>query len=46
MPDQIPKPLLSTKVNAAIVVAANKGSERGAENRILIGDTANSRADL
>ena len=40
------RPHCSTKVNAAKVVAANNDSERGAENKILIGDTAKSRADL
>ncbi len=40
------RPHCSTKVNAAKVVAANNDSDSGAENKILIGDTAKSRADL
>ena len=46
MPDQVPRPLLSTKVKAANVVAAKRDSATGVENKTLIGDIANRRADL
>ena len=46
MPDQVPRPLLSTKVKAANVVAAKRDSATGVENRTLMGDMAKSRADL
>ena len=46
MPDQIPSPQRSTKVNAAKEVAANKDSATGAENKTLIGDTAKGNEDL
>ena len=36
----------STKVKAANVVAANKDSATGVENKTLIGDTANNKDDL
>ena len=46
IPDQIPRPYLSTKVNAANEVAANNDSATGVENKTLIGDTANNNEDL
>ena len=46
MPDHNPKPYRSTKVKAANVVAANKDSATGVENKTLIGDTANNKDDL
>ena len=46
IPDQVPRPLLSTKVNAANEVAANRDSATGVENRTLIGDIAKRSADL
>ena len=46
IPDQVPRPELSTKTKAANEVAANKDSATGVENRTLIGDIAKRRADL
>ena len=46
MPDHSPRPYRSTKVKAANVVAANKDSATGVENKTLIGDTANNNDDL
>ena len=46
IPDQVPSPLLSTNVNAANEVAANRDSATGVENRTLIGDIAKRSADL
>ena len=46
IPDHIPRPYRSTKVNAEKDVAANNDSATGVENKTLMGDTANNNDDL